>query len=183
MCKGTILYVSDELSPEVKEIIVEAGRNVTLECPGVTAQSLVSTLEWWANKMPIVEFKNSGTTVSNHRDRVTFFPNNFTLLFHPVKSIDSGDYQCLANDRKSEAVLRLIVQGKIVRCLNKTFLQFLSIRFNRVAIIYLKNGKKIHYRWSVLQLQVYYLIETDSNLPRAYGLPTIHFVSSIGSPT
>lgn len=113
MNNWTISCVSDVTNPPIREIIVEAGKNVTLDCPGVTEQSLISTLEWRGNGVLIVEYTSSGTTVSNHRDRVSFFPKNFSLLFHPVASTDSGDYQCVVNNRKTpETILRIIVQGK-----------------------------------------------------------------------
>ncbi|XP_043479627.1 tyrosine-protein phosphatase 99A isoform X2 [Leptopilina heterotoma] len=103
--------IFDVTNPPIRDIIVEAGKNVTLDCPGVTEQSLISTLEWRANSVLIVEYSSSSTTVSNHRDRVSFFPKNFTLLFHPVASTDSGDYQCIVNNRKTpETILRIIVQ-------------------------------------------------------------------------
>lgn len=135
--------VSDVTNPPVREIIVEAGKNVTLDCPGVTEQSLISTLEWRANSVLIVEYSSSSTTVSNHRDRVSFFPKNFSLLFHPVESTDSGDYQCVVNNRKTpETILRIIVQGR-----NSLFTFYylpLFIFITIIVIIYIKykNNKR-----------------------------------------
>lgn len=101
------------MSPPIRDVITEAGRDISIACPGVTERSLVIMLEWRFNNVAILEYSNSGTNMLSHHNRLTFFANNFTLYFRPVKSVDSGDYECLVNNRKTpEAIVRLIVQGE-----------------------------------------------------------------------
>jgi receptor-type tyrosine-protein phosphatase gamma len=91
----------------------EAGSNVTLACPGVTEHSLVLMLEWRSH-VKLVEYMGESITVWQHRHRITLLPDTFALHFHPVTAEDSAEYSCLVNNRpKPEAVVRLIVQGKV----------------------------------------------------------------------
>ncbi|XP_023290155.1 tyrosine-protein phosphatase 99A [Orussus abietinus] len=102
---------SDVTNPPLQTVVAKAGKNISLACPGVTEHSLVSMLEWRANGVRILEYSSSSTTVWAHSNRVSLSPSNFALVFHPVKSEDSGEYQCLVNSRnKPEAVVNLIVQ-------------------------------------------------------------------------
>lgn len=96
------------------EVVVEAGKTVTLGCPGVTEDSLVLMLEWRANGMRLLEYKSRSTTVVRHfRDRISMSLKNYSLQLHPVTASDSGMYECLVNNRNTpEAMIKLIVRGR-----------------------------------------------------------------------
>ncbi|XP_034171587.1 putative receptor-type tyrosine-protein phosphatase mosPTP-1 isoform X2 [Osmia lignaria lignaria] len=93
------------------EMVVEAGKNVTLNCPGVTEDSLILMLEWRADGMRLLEYGSNTTTVWNHQNRVSLSLKNYALQFHPVTAQDSAEYTCLVNSRSTpEAVIKLMVQ-------------------------------------------------------------------------
>ncbi|KAH0950051.1 hypothetical protein HN011_002508 [Eciton burchellii] len=96
----------------VEEVVVEAGKTVTLGCPGVTEDSLVLMLEWRANGMRLLEYKSSSTTVVRHfRDRMSLSLKNYSLHLHPVTAADSGTYECVVNNRNAlDAVIKLVVR-------------------------------------------------------------------------
>ncbi|XP_048512163.1 tyrosine-protein phosphatase 99A-like isoform X2 [Athalia rosae] len=95
----------------LQQVNAEAGGNISLACPGVTEQSLVLMLEWRADGARILEYSSSSTTVWKHRNRVSLTTDNFALFFHPVTSVDSGEYYCLVNNRPMpEAIVKLMVQ-------------------------------------------------------------------------
>ncbi|XP_043500700.1 tyrosine-protein phosphatase 99A isoform X2 [Polistes fuscatus] len=110
----------DAMNSLVEELVVEAGKNVTLSCPGVTEDSLVYMLEWRADGMQLLEWRangmqlehaNRGTVVRSHQNRVFLSLKNYALQFHPVTAPDSAKYECLINNRSTpEAVIKLIVQ-------------------------------------------------------------------------
>lgn len=94
-------------------VLSDAGQNVTLECPGVSERSVVSRLVWRANDVRIVEYGSQSTTYFVNHNRIFLSEKNFTLLFQPVQSEDSGEYQCIVNSRNMpEAIVNLTVQGK-----------------------------------------------------------------------
>ncbi|XP_071863739.1 putative receptor-type tyrosine-protein phosphatase mosPTP-1 isoform X3 [Bombus fervidus] len=94
----------------VGEMVVEAGKNVTLNCPGVTENSLILMLEWRVNSMQLLEYSSNTTIVWNHQNRVSLSLKNYALQFHPVTAQDTGEYTCLVNSRSMpEAVISLIV--------------------------------------------------------------------------
>lgn len=100
------------MNPVVTQILADAGQNLTLECPGVTEHLMVSRLEWRSNDVRIVEYGSQSTTLFVHRNRVSLLEKNFALFFSPVKSEDSGEYQCLVNSRNvPEVIVNLTVQG------------------------------------------------------------------------
>ncbi|XP_076676986.1 putative receptor-type tyrosine-protein phosphatase mosPTP-1 isoform X5 [Andrena cerasifolii] len=95
----------------VGEMVVEAGKNVTLNCPGVTEDSLILMLEWRADGRQLLEYSSSTTTVWNHQNRISLSPKNYALQFHPVTAEDTADYACLVNVRSTpEAIIKLMVQ-------------------------------------------------------------------------
>ncbi|KAL6426409.1 hypothetical protein ACFW04_009118 [Cataglyphis niger] len=105
----------------VEEVVVEAGKNVTLGCPGVTEDSLVLMLEWRANGMRLLEYKSRSTTVvrRTEQNRMSLSLKNYSLQLHPVTAADSGMYECLVNNRNApEAVIKLIVRGRWRNFLN-----------------------------------------------------------------
>lgn len=104
---------TDVTAIPLQTVLSEAGSNVTLACPGVTEHSLVLMLEWRSH-IKLVEYMGESTTVWEHRHRITLLPDTFALHFHPVTAEDSAEYSCLVNNRpKPEAIVRLIVQGKV----------------------------------------------------------------------
>jgi len=113
---------------------VEAGKTVTLGCPGVTEDSLVLMLEWRANGMRLLEYKSSSTTVVRHfRDRMSLSLKNYSLHLHPVTAADSGTYECVVNNRNAlDAVIKLIVRGE---CVSFLFSGFAPKRFVRASSI------------------------------------------------
>lgn len=106
---------ADTMNSLVEEVVVEAGKNVTLGCPGVTEDSLVLMLEWQANGMRLLEYKSSSTIVvrRTEQNRMSLSLKNYSLQLHPVTAADTGMYECLVNNRNApEAVIKLIVQGR-----------------------------------------------------------------------
>ncbi|XP_043278887.1 tyrosine-protein phosphatase 99A isoform X3 [Venturia canescens] len=103
--------VFDVMNPVVTQILADAGQNLTLECPGVTEYLMVSRLEWRSNDVRIVEYGSQSTTLFVHSNRVSLLEKKFALFFSPVKSEDSGEYQCLVNSRNvPEVIVNLTVQ-------------------------------------------------------------------------
>lgn len=100
----------------IHSVIIKAGENKSLSCPGVNEHSLVLALEWLSlsnNNVKLVEFMSDTTTVWVNQHRISLLSDSFGLSFHPAKAEDSGDYICLVNSRpKPDAVVRLVVQGK-----------------------------------------------------------------------
>ncbi|XP_076236366.1 putative receptor-type tyrosine-protein phosphatase mosPTP-1 isoform X2 [Calliopsis andreniformis] len=95
----------------VGEMVVEAGKNVTLNCPGVTEDSLILMLEWRADGRQLLEYSSSITTVWFHQSRVSLSSKDYALQFHPCTADDTAEYTCLVNGRSTpEAVIKLIVQ-------------------------------------------------------------------------
>lgn len=112
---------ADAMNSLVEEMVVEAGKNVTLGCPGVTEDSLVLMLEWRANGMRLLEYKSRSTTVvrRTEQNRMSLSLKNYSLQLHPVTAADTGTYECLVNNRNApEAVIKLIVRGRWRNVLN-----------------------------------------------------------------
>ncbi|KAK4871888.1 hypothetical protein RN001_016012 [Aquatica leii] len=98
----------------VEIVIIKAGENKSIACPGVTEHSLVQELEWLSltHHLKLVEYMSDSTTVWTNQHRIFLIQDSFGLSFHPAMAEDSGDYICLVNSRpKPDALVRLIVQG------------------------------------------------------------------------
>lgn len=123
---------ADAMNSLVEEVVVEAGKTVTLGCPGVTEDSLVLMLEWRANGIRLLEYKSSSTTVVRHfRDRMSLSLKNYSLHLHPVTAADSGMYECVVNNRNAlEAVIKLLVRGEYSQLIHFSLLfSYLKYKF------------------------------------------------------
>ncbi|KAK9695204.1 hypothetical protein QE152_g33020 [Popillia japonica] len=110
---GGIKRVYDVTGLPVHSIVIKAGENKSISCPGVNEHSLILELEWLSltNHLSLVEFMSDSTTVWVNQHRISLLSDSFGLSFHPAAAEDSGDYICLVNSRpKPDALVRLIVQ-------------------------------------------------------------------------
>ena len=117
----------------VDDVIVEAGSNISLGCPGMTRNTFVVQLEWRCrgecggptskksmSKADNVEevillkyVKDQETNVMSHKDRIRLEMDMFALAFDPVTDKDEGKYLCLINNRPMpDAVIKMNVLGK-----------------------------------------------------------------------
>ena len=123
----------------VDEVMVEAGSNVSIGCPGMTRNTFVVQLEWRCrgecgggddggsstskksrNPQDNVEevillkyVKDQETNVLSNVDRIRLEMDMFALAFDPVNDRDEGRYLCLINNRPlPDAVIKLNVLGK-----------------------------------------------------------------------
>ena len=120
----------------VDEVMVEAGSNISIGCPGMTRNTFVVQLEWRCrgecgggpssaskksfSKTDNVEetimlkyVKDQETNVLSHKDRIRLEMDMFALAFDPVTDKDEGKYLCLINNRPMpDAVIKLNVLGK-----------------------------------------------------------------------
>ena len=127
----------------VDEVMVEAGSNISIGCPGMTRNTFVVQLEWRCrgecgggpssaskksfSKTDNVEetimlkyVKDQETNVLSHKDRIRLEMDMFALAFDPVTDKDEGKYLCLINNRPMpDAVIKLNVLGKWI--INTTF--------------------------------------------------------------
>lgn len=107
--------ISDVLGLPIQTLILKAGDNKSIPCPGVNEHFLVSSLSWLSvtHQVKMVEFTSETTTVWANQHRISLLPETYGLSFHPAAGEDSGDYICLVNSRpKPDALVRLIVQGE-----------------------------------------------------------------------
>ncbi len=118
------------------EVMVEAGTNVSIGCPGMTRNTFVVQLEWRCrgecgaasatskkslNSEDNVEevvllkyVKDQETNIlSSQAARIRLETDMFALAFDPVQAADEGKYFCLINNRPMpDAVIKLNVLGK-----------------------------------------------------------------------
>lgn len=115
LTKMSLLVFADFTALPIHRVVIKAGENKSLSCPGVNEHSLVHALEWLSvanNNQKVVEYMKDSTTVWVNQHRVSLLTDTFGLTFHPAMAEDSGDYVCLVNSRpKPDALVRLIVQG------------------------------------------------------------------------
>ncbi|XP_076351055.1 putative receptor-type tyrosine-protein phosphatase mosPTP-1 isoform X2 [Tachypleus tridentatus] len=94
-----------------KELYVRAGRNVTILCAPAEDVSLVKHLEWWKEDSKIAEIIGEKVVVWEAKAHVGLQPNTYALRFRNVVYKDSGEYQCIVNDKKTrKGITRLFVQ-------------------------------------------------------------------------
>ena len=119
----------------VDEVMVEAGSNVSIGCPGMTRNTFVVQLEWRCrgecggnsatskksrNPEDNVEetvllkyVKDQETNILSNADRIRLELDMFALAFDPVTDRDEGKYICLINNRPlPDAIIKLNVLGE-----------------------------------------------------------------------
>lgn len=90
---------ADKSTLPLEIIVMKAGENKTIACPGITEHSLVSVLEWQylSTGQKLVEYSSETTTVWVNQHRISMLSDSYGLTFHPARAEDSGDYICLVN--------------------------------------------------------------------------------------
>uniref|UniRef100_A0A336K3A9 protein-tyrosine-phosphatase n=1 Tax=Culicoides sonorensis TaxID=179676 RepID=A0A336K3A9_CULSO len=93
-------FLADEESIPIKHKITVAQSSVSLECNGISDNSLVDSVLWKkSNNIAVAKYSGGKTITMN--ERVTLSLDNFTLFFNPVLPSDTAEYICLINDRQN----------------------------------------------------------------------------------
>ena len=132
------LFFVDISSLSYQTVVVRAGQNVNISCPGVNELSLVSDLEWRcqgcgynkttnnkdgqatdssASAVKLVEYggNSDAIVVWHNSDRLSLDSQSYALVLNPVRHYDHGEYTCLVNERRRpDAIINLIVQGTVL---------------------------------------------------------------------
>ncbi|KAH7976882.1 hypothetical protein HPB52_020876 [Rhipicephalus sanguineus] len=101
---------------DAEKIYVRVGGNVTLRCPDLPpqpGQQPPRHLTWWKEDRRLIEATRERVTVAPEAGaRVALVPGHSALLFRSVVAEDSGEYQCVVNNRQGRrGIVRLYVQG------------------------------------------------------------------------
>jgi receptor-type tyrosine-protein phosphatase gamma len=136
------LFFKDISSLSYQTVVVRAGQNVNISCPGVNELSLVSDLEWRcqgcggynktssnnnnkdqgndstssSSAVKLVEYggNSEAVVVWHNSDRLSLDSQTYALVFNPVRHYDHGEYTCLVNERRRpDAIIHLVVQGTL----------------------------------------------------------------------
>ncbi|KAK8771961.1 hypothetical protein V5799_024799 [Amblyomma americanum] len=101
---------------EAERIFVRVGANVTLRCPDLPPGGGAQPprhLTWWKEDRRLIEATRERVTVAPEAGpRVALVPGSSALIFRSVVAEDSGEYQCVVNNRQGRrGIVRLYVQG------------------------------------------------------------------------
>lgn len=94
---------------------MRVGGNATLACPDLPpGAGPPRHLLWWKEDRRLIEATRDRVTVApDAGPRVSLLPGSSALVFRSVLAQDSGEYQCVVNNRQGRrGLVRLFVQGE-----------------------------------------------------------------------
>ncbi|EEC03696.1 conserved hypothetical protein [Ixodes scapularis] len=97
-----------------ERLFVRVGGNATLACPDLPpGAGPPRHLLWWKEDRRLIEATRDRVTVApDAGPRVSLLPGSSALVFRSVLAQDSGEYQCVVNNRQGRrGLVRLFVQG------------------------------------------------------------------------
>jgi len=113
-----------------EEVLVKAGTNISLGCPGMDSSTPATVIEWRcrgqcgsSTKKPptskektVIKLTDSRQTkAAEYGERVSIDTEMHSLVFSPVRSDDIGSYTCWVNRRiQGAAAVRLHILGECV---------------------------------------------------------------------
>ncbi|XP_075525453.1 putative receptor-type tyrosine-protein phosphatase mosPTP-1 isoform X3 [Dermacentor variabilis] len=106
-------YFNQKGDGEAEKIFVRVGANVTFRCPDLPQSGQQPRhLTWWKEDRRLIEATRERVTVAPEAGaRVALMPGSSALLFRSVVAEDSGEYQCVVNNRQGRrGIVRLYVQ-------------------------------------------------------------------------